>query len=134
MLHRLDETWTLQLPDDGSGAPDEGGNLVVDAELGTIVVALFVADADFVPERALDELKAGERPSPRAEFDEYGPDGTVRWAFLVDEPDEEDHSVGLYGYVLAEDGWVQLAVLYADPHDHDRALALWRSVRHTSPS
>ncbi len=126
----LDDAWSIDLPDDGSGRPDDEGNLVVVSELGTTVVAVFAAHDGFDPDTALDELKAGDRPAPRAEFDEYGPDGTVRWAFLVDE-DDDDHAVGLYGYVIAEGGWVQVAVQYADPHDHDRALAIWRSVRHT---
>jgi hypothetical protein len=128
MLHTLDGTWSIQLPDDGSGDPDDEGNLVVECELGTIVVAVFEAEQGFDPEASLDELKAADRPAPRAEFDEYGPDGTLRWAFLVDE-DDEDHAAALYGYVIGAAGWVQVAVLYADPHDHDRALGVWRSVR-----
>lgn len=128
MYHNLEGSWSIQLPDDGVGAPDDEGNLVVTSELGTIVVSVFAAHQGFDPEGALDDLKSGERPAPRAEFDEYGPDDTVRWAFLVDEP-EEDHQVGLYGYVVGDAGWVQVAVLYGDPHEHDRALAVWRSVR-----
>lgn len=131
MYHNLDGSWSIQLPDDGVGAPDDDGNLVVSSELGTIVASVFEANPTFEPEAALDELKRADRPAPRAEFDEYGPDGTVRWAFLLDEP-EDDHAVGLYGYVLGDTGWVQVAVLYSDPHEHDRALAVWRSVRQTA--
>lgn len=130
MLHALDGHWSIQLPDDGVGAPDDEGNLVVHCELGTVVVSVFESHPDFDPDSALDELKANERPAPRAEFDEYGPDGTLRWAFLVDEPDEDDHAAGLFSYVIGEHGWVQVAVLYGDPHDHDKALGIWRSVRH----
>lgn len=128
MYHNLEGSWSIQLPDDGSGAPDDEGNLVVAAELGTIVVSVFEAHPGFDPDGALEHLKSVDRPAPRAEFDEYGPDDTVRWAFLVDEP-EDDHQVGLYGYVIDDAGWVQVAVLYQDPHEHDRALAVWRSVR-----
>jgi len=127
--HPLAGSWSIDLPDDGVGDPDDQGNLVVSCELGTVVVAVFDADEGFEPETALEELKTADRPAPRAEFDEYGPDGTVRWAFLVDEPDEDDHAAGLYAYVIGDSGWVQVAVLYADPHDHDQALAIWRSVR-----
>ncbi len=135
MLHPLAGSWSIDLPDDGVGEPDDEGNLVVSCALGTVVVAVFDADEGFEPEPALTELKAADRPAPRAEFDEYGPDGTVRWAFLVDAPeddddDDPDHAAGLYAYVIGDAGWVQVAVLYADPHDHDQALAIWRSVRH----
>lgn len=132
MHHPLDGYWSIELPDDGVGEPDDEGNLVVDCELGRIVVSVFEANPDFDPEAALEALKAAERPAPRAEFDEYGPDGTVRWAFLVDE-NEDDHAVGLYAYVIAEEGWAQVAVLYHDPHEHDAALGVWRSIRRASP-
>ncbi len=93
---------------------------------------MFQAQPGFDPDASLEDLKAADRPAPRAEFDEYGPDGTVRWAFLVDEDDEDDHEMGLFGYVIAEDSWVQVAVLYADRRDHDQALGIWRSVRHAA--
>ena len=134
MQHALGDEWSIDLPDDGVGDPDDEGNLVVSCALGTVVVAVFDADEGFEAEPALAELKAADRPAPRAEFDEYGPDGTVRWAFLVDEPDEDDHVAGLYAYVIGDTGWVQVAVLYADPHDHDQALEIWRSVRQTEPA
>lgn len=130
MLHALDGHWSIQLPDEGSGAPDDDGNLVVECDLGTVVVAVFESNPGFDPETALGELKAAERPRPRAEFDEYGPDGTVRWAFLVDEdPDEDGHEAGFYGYVIGEEGWVQVAVLYHDRAHHDAAVGIWRSIR-----
>ena len=139
MLHPLSESWSIDLPDDGSGEPDADGNLVVSCELGTIVVSLFAADDAFDPESALQDLKAGERPAPRAEFDEYGPDGTIRWAFLVDDdgdlgegPTSGEAGMGLFGYVIDECGWVQVGVLFGDRHDHSRALGIWRSVRRTT--
>ncbi len=132
MLHTLDGHWTIELPDEGSGSPDDDGNLVVDCDLGTVVVSVFESHAGFEPDNALAELKAADRPAPRAEFDEYGPDGTVRWAFLVDEdPDEDGHEAGFYGYVIGEEGWVQVAVLYHDRGLHDSAVGIWRSVRRT---
>lgn len=131
MRHAIDAAWSLDLPDDGTGSPDDAGDLIVTSRLGTIVVSCFHAHDAFDPQHALDELKGSERPDPRAEFDEYGPDGTLRWASLVDEPDEDDHQVALFGFVIAPDSWVQVAVLYDDPHDHDQALSIWRSVRHT---
>lgn len=133
MLHRLDDAWSIDLPDDGTGGPDDDGNLVVTCDLGTVVVAVFSANPDFEPEPALAALKAADRPAPRAEFDEYGPDGTLRWAFLVDEDGEpDDPGAALYAYVIGEHGWVQVAVLYADRQEHDRALAIWRSVRYAA--
>lgn len=134
MLYALDGHWSIGLPDDGSGGPDEHGNLVVTSDLGTVVVSVFEANPGFEPEVALEQLKAGDRPAPRAEFDEYGPDGTVRWAFLVDEDvDENGHEAGFYGYVIAEEGWVQVAVLYHDRQAHDQAVGIWRSVRRATP-
>lgn len=135
MLHALDARWSIQLPDDGAGTPDDDGNLVVTSALGTVVVSVFEAIDGFDAEVSLDALKSADRPPARAEFDEYGPDGTVRWAFLVDEV-EDDHAAALYGYVIGDDGWVQVAVLYSDPHEHDLALGIWRSVvlRSTSPA
>lgn len=130
MLHPLAGHWSIQLPDDGVGEPDEDGNLVVTCGLGTIVVSVFEAHPGFEPETALEGLKASDRPAPRAEFDEYGPDGTVRWAFLLDEDvDEVGHEAGFYGYVIAEEGWTQVAVLYQDRKLHDQAVAIWRSIR-----
>lgn len=128
MQHDLEGPWSIGLPDDGVGSPDESGDLVVQCSFATIVVSQFVAEDGFSPEDALRELKESSRPAPRAEFDEYGPDGTLRWACLIDEPDEENHQVGLFGYVIGHDSWVQVAVLYSDPHDHDQAIGIWRSV------
>ena len=130
MQHQVTENWSLTLPDDGEGELTDDGELVVRSEGMKIVVATWNAAAEVEPDGLLAELKAAERPDPRAEFDEHGPDGTLRWASLVDENDDGRPYVGLYAYVLAQDEWLQLAVLYDDPHDHDVALMLWRSVRH----
>lgn len=131
MLHRISDSWSLQLPDDGEGAPTEAGDLLVEAEGRTIVVSAWAADDGLDAAGQLERLKHAERPAPRAEFDEDGPDGTVRWAFLLDEHEGDHDYMGLYGYVLAEREWLQVAVLFDDRRDHDEALMIWRSVRHT---
>ena len=131
MLHKISDSWSLQLPEDGEGAPTEAGDLLVEAEGRTIVVSAWQADDGLDAAGQLDRLKRAERPAPRAEFDEHGPDGTVRWAFLLDEREGDHEYMGLYGYVLAEHEWLQVAVLFDDRRDHDEALMIWRSVRHT---
>ncbi len=128
--HRLTDTWTILLPDDGEGMPGNDGELVVQADGRQIVVATWDAEPGVVPLAKLEELKVAPRPSPRAEFDERGPDGTLRWAFLLDEQDDDREYRGLYGYVLGDQEWLQVAVLFDDPRDHDEALMIWRSVRH----
>lgn len=132
MQYRISDSWSLQLPDDGDGAPTEAGDLLVEAEGRTIVVSAWAANETFDAARQLDQLKSADRPTPRAEFDEHGPDGTIRWAFLLDERDDDREYMGLYGYVLAEHEWLQVAVLFDDRRDHDEALMIWRSVRHTA--
>lgn len=132
--HRLTETWTILLPEDGEGAPTESGDLVVNADGRQIVVATWDAPEGVPPQAQLEALKSAPRPAPRAEFDERGPDGTLRWAFLLDEQDDDHEYRGLYGYVLDTTEWLQVAVLFDDPRDHDEALMIWRSVRHSAPS
>lgn len=130
MQHQVTESWSLTLPDDGEGELTDDGELVVRTEGMKIVIATWDADSEVDSDLLLADLKAAERPAPRAEFDEHGPDDTLRWASLVDENDDGRPYAGLYAYVLAPDEWLQLAVLYDDPRDHDVALMLWRSVRH----
>lgn len=132
MQHRISDAWSLQLPEDGQGAPTENGDLLIEAEGRTIIVSTWQAEGDDGAAAQLDRLKAADRPYPRAEFDEHGPDGTLRWAFLLDERDDDHEYMGLYGYVLAERAWLQVAVLFDDRRDHDEALMIWRSVRYSA--
>lgn len=130
MQHQVTDTWSVMLPDDGEGEITDDGDLVVTVEGQQIVVSTWEVDGDATPDQQLARLKASPRPAPRAEFDENGPDGTLRWACLIDENDDGRAYAGLYCYVLADTEWLQLAVLYDDPSDHDTALMIWRSVRH----
>ena len=59
------------------------------------------AAPDLTPEEALAELQADERPEPVEEHADVADDGTLRWAFLLDETDDDHRYLGLYGYVLA---------------------------------
>lgn len=97
----------------------------------SIVVATWQAEAGVSPSEILDQLKGAERPAPREEFSQVGTDQTLRWAVLLDENDDGSAYQGLYGYVLADDEWLQVAVLFDDAGDLDEALHVWRSVRHT---
>lgn len=130
MHHQVTDSWSLVLPDDGEGELTDDGNLVVTVEGQQIIVSTWHADEGRSPEQVLEALKAAERPAPRAEFDEFGPDGTLRWACLIDENDDGHEYAGLYAYVLADTEWLQLAVLYDDRRDHEVALMTWRSVRY----
>ncbi len=131
MQHQVTDTWSVLLPDDGEGEITDAGELVVSVEGQEIVISTWEAAEGIRPSDVLEGLKTAERPAPRAEFDEVGPDGTLRWACLVDEEDDGRAYAGLYAYVLADTEWLQVAVLYDDPRDHDLALMTWRSVRYT---
>lgn len=130
MQHHITESWSLMLPDDGQGEVSDDGSLIVQFDDNQIVVSIWDAQEGSTPDQVLAGLKAAERPAPRAEFDEDGPDGTLRWACLIDENDDGHEYAGLYAYVLADREWLQLAVLYDDRRDHEVALATWRSVRY----
>lgn len=128
--HPVTDAWSIELPDDGTGAITDDGNLVVTSPGRTVVVSPWDAAPGTTPQQAYARLRAEDRPAPAEEHAGEGPDGTVWWAFLVDEDDDGHRYLGLYGYVLAPDEWLQVAVLVDDPADHDWALDTWRSVRH----
>ena len=130
MRHHVTPTWSLELPDDADGLVNDDGDLVVNAPGRFIVVSPWDAAPELTPEEALAELQADERPEPVEEHADVADDGTVRWAFMLDETDDDHRYLGLYGYVLAPTEWLQLAVLV--DHELDRAWAVdtWRSVRY----
>jgi len=120
--HHVTPTWSLELPDDADGLVNAPGRF--------IVVSPWDAAPDLTPAQALAQLQADERPEPVEEHADVAGDGTVRWAFVLDETDDDHRYLGLYGYVLAPTEWLQLAVLV--DHELDRAWAVdtWRSVRY----
>ena len=130
MRHHVTATWSLELPDDGDGVVNDEGELVVRSPGRLIVVSPWDAAPDLTPEEALAQLRADEHPAPVEEHADESADGTARWAFVLDETDDDHRYLGLYGYVLAPTEWLQLAVLV--DHELDRAWAVdtWRSVRY----
>ncbi len=130
LRHALSPAWSVDLPDDGIGTITEDGDLHVEAPGRSIVLATWQPDVPTTPQELLRALQAEEHPVASDEYHETGPDGTLRWALLIDEDDDGARYQGLYGYVLAPDEWLQVAVLFEHPEDQDEALHIWRSALH----
>ena len=134
LRHTLTPSWSVELPDDGEGSITDDGELTVAAPGRSIVLATWDAAPGVDAADLLETLKASERPPIREDYTERGSDGTLRWAVLIDEDDDGARYQGLYGYVLAEREWLQVAVLFEHAADLAEALHVWRSVRHVQPS
>lgn len=130
LRHHLTPTWSVELPDDGEGRITDDGELAITAPGRSIVLATWDSPGDVTPQEVLADLRAKERPVSREEYLETGADGLLRWALLIDEDDDGARYQGLYGYVLADTEWLQVAVLFEHTQDLTEALHIWRSVRH----
>lgn len=126
--YQMTREWKITLPGQFRRRFEEG-SLVLWRPGITIWASAWGEKRSTPPRERLKGIKAEASPKRFQELEETGKDGLLRWSYRLKEQAADARVPALYGFVLGNSGYVQLAIYFDREEDASAARALWRSVR-----
>jgi hypothetical protein len=120
--HALTAKWAVRLPEPFARRVEDGSPCLWRPGL-TIWVAAWNNDRRQSQAERLRWVKEAASPDRFAES-EASADGLTRYRYRLRDESEDGPAESVNGYVIADDGHLQLGIYFDDPADAERALKL----------
>lgn len=124
--HELTKSWSIHLPKRFARRVEDG-QLVLWRPGLTIWLSAWNNDHGATQGNRLADLKKSVSPERFAEHESQS-NSLIRYTYRLRDENEDGPVESLYGYVISEDGQLELAVYFDDPQDEVEARRLVESV------